>query len=136
MFTCNQKVWLPTSAKLFPILNLSPSYNLKPRSCSCSSSIQILSSTLLRAWTFQTAWRKFVLFGDKCWTITNTLYVSRGIADTWSNHITPFLDVVNWSLELGFVPLASNRTSAFVQFETSESLRRRKAWKTQTPSKK
>lgn len=51
----------------------------------------------------------------------NTLYVSKGIADTWSNQMTPFLAVVNWSLELWFVSLASNRTSTFVQFDTSDA---------------
>ena len=50
-----------------------------------------------------------------------TLYVSKGMADTWSNHINPFLVVVNCNLELGFVSLASNRTLNFVQFETSEA---------------
>ena len=98
-----------------------------------SPSIKMLSSTFLSGLNFpKQHGERFILFGDKCWWIRNTLYVSKGIADTWSNHITPFLDVVNWSLELGFVPLASNRTSVFVQFETSESLPK----KTQTPSQR
>lgn len=43
------------------------------------------------------------------------------MADTWSSHITPFAVVVNWSLELWFVALASNKVSTFFQFEKSDA---------------
>lgn len=49
-----------------------------------------------------------------------TLYVSTGMSDTWSNQITPFLVVVNWSLEFVFDPLASSWSSTFVQFDNSK----------------
>lgn len=56
------------------------------------------------------------------YTGEHTLYVSTGISDTWSNHITPSLLVLNCSLELWFVALASNAISNFFQFETSVAL--------------
>ena len=55
------------------------------------------------------------------WAQMSTLYVSKGITDTWSNHITPAMVVVNWSLDLGFEALASNSTSTFFQSDTSEA---------------
>lgn len=52
----------------------------------------------------------------------DTLYVSVGINDTWSNHMTPFLVVVSWSLAFASVPFACKTASILVQFETSEAL--------------
>lgn len=46
------------------------------------------------------------------------------MAETWSNHITPFFDVVNWRRELWLVSVAFNWTSIFVQFDTSSDLQR------------
>lgn len=54
----------------------------------------------------------------------HTLYVSTGINETWSNHITPAWVVVNCSLELGLVAFATNKNSILVQFETLEALQK------------
>jgi len=47
--------------------------------------------------------------------------VSTGIADTWSNHITPFLVVVKYKLESELDASASNVVSILFQFETSDA---------------
>lgn len=51
----------------------------------------------------------------------DTLYVSNGMTDTWSNQIIPFLVVVNCSLELRFVPCDSKTSSILFQSDISEA---------------
>jgi len=51
----------------------------------------------------------------------HTLYVSKGIADTWSSNITPFLVVVKYKDELELDVSATNVVSILFHFETSDS---------------
>lgn len=52
------------------------------------------------------------------------MYVSEGISDTWSSHITPLFLVVSSSLEVLHVPWASNCSSIFVQVDKLVSLQK------------
>jgi len=47
--------------------------------------------------------------------------VSTGIADTWSNHITPFLVVVKCKLEEELDASAAKIVSILFHFETSDA---------------